>query len=49
VSHGLSNKHAGVPRPSIVAALKRETDLHDTRELPEGKEMQLFDLITIPV
>jgi hypothetical protein len=45
----LSNKHPGVPRPSLVDALKRKTDLHDTRELPKGKEMQLFDLITIPV
>ena len=45
----LPNKHPGVPRPTLVEALKSETELHDTTALRLGKDMELCDLKIIPL
>ena len=45
----MPGKHPGVPRPSLVDALERETDLFTTTDLPKGKAMKLCEPITISI
>lgn len=45
----MPGKHAGVPRPTLLDALKSETDLHDTNDLPVGARGELCELVSIPI